>query len=98
MLALPLQALADQTRREILSVLSSSPASAGSIANRFELAISTVSHHLSILRLAGLINVRREGRSLIYSMNTEATRQFLAELHALLGVAAEPRAEPGDSG
>lgn len=86
MIALPLQALADQTRREILSLLASGPSSAGAIANRFELSLSTVSHHLSVLRLAGLIDVRRHGRTLIYSMDHDAIRQFLAELHELLGV------------
>ena len=48
------KALSDPVRREILSLLRRGPMAAGDIAAHFELSGATVSHHLAILRDAGL--------------------------------------------
>ena len=49
------KALGDPVRREILSLLRREPMAAGDIAAHFDLSGATVSHHLAILRDAGLV-------------------------------------------
>ena len=54
--------------------------SAGEIASQFDMTWPAVSQHLGVLRRAGLIDVRREGKSLIYS----TTPEQLGPLHQVL--------------
>lgn len=49
------KALSDPVRREILSLLRCGPMAAGDIAAHFEVSGATISHHLSVLRDAGLV-------------------------------------------
>ncbi|MDP2334161.1 MAG: metalloregulator ArsR/SmtB family transcription factor [Reyranella sp.] len=44
----------------------------GQIAERLKIAPPTLSFHLAQLRHAGLLQVRRDGRSLIYTVNYDA--------------------------
>lgn len=65
-----LGALAQETRLEIFRLLvkaGSDGLRAGHIGARLELPPATLSFHLTQLRNAGLINYRREGRSLLYA-------------------------------
>lgn len=50
------EAMSDKTRREILVMLKERNLSAGEIAEKFSLTKATVSHHLSVLRQAGLVD------------------------------------------
>jgi len=45
---------------------------AGQIAERLKITPPTLSFHLAQLRHSGLLQVRRDGRSLIYTVNYEA--------------------------
>ena len=54
-LSLIFGALADPTRREILTRLSQRPATVGEIAGRFEISAPAISQHLKVLERAGLI-------------------------------------------
>ncbi|MFT4263660.1 MAG: metalloregulator ArsR/SmtB family transcription factor [Nocardioides sp.] len=68
--SLVFDALADPTRREILLALSAGELAVGDIADRIEgLGRTTVSSHLRVLRLAGLVSERREGRFRFYSID-----------------------------
>ena len=49
------KALGDPTRRRILELLSEGEMSAGDIAAHFDMAKPSVSHHLNILKNAGLV-------------------------------------------
>ena len=53
---------------------------AGKIAGELEIPHNTLSSHLAILLNAGLVNSRREGRSIIYSINFDGTRELLSFL------------------
>jgi DNA-binding transcriptional ArsR family regulator len=67
-----LHALADESRRTVLEILRSHPASAGELAEALPIARPGVSRHLRVLREAGLVDVRQEAQRRIYSLQPEA--------------------------
>jgi ArsR family transcriptional regulator, arsenate/arsenite/antimonite-responsive transcriptional repressor len=84
-----LRALGDPTRREILRVLRDGDLPAGEIASRFPMTAASVSHHLSVLREAGLVRATRDGRNLIYSLETTVFQEFLQQMLGLFGKGEE---------
>lgn len=72
------KALADPTRRQILELLArKGDLSAGEIAGQFEISAPSISHHLSILKQAGLVIDVRQGQSIIYSLNTTVVQDLM---------------------
>ena len=65
-----LRALSDPVRRKILDILKEKPLTAGEIASAFNLSDATISHHLSCLKKAGLLERTRNGTFIVYSLNT----------------------------
>ena len=63
------KALGDPTRRRILELLSEGEMSAGDIAAHFDMAKPSVSHHLNILKNAGLVTDERRGQNIVYCLN-----------------------------
>jgi DNA-binding transcriptional ArsR family regulator len=55
-------ALADPTRRAIVSRLARGPARVTDVAARFPISLNAVSKHLKVLERAGLVRRRRAGR------------------------------------
>ena len=53
---------------------------AGEIARAFEIPHNTLSTHLAVLSNAGLLQSRRESRSIIYSVDFDGTRNLLTFL------------------
>ena len=80
-----IRALADPTRREILRMLREKDLAAGEIAARFDMTAPTVSHHLSVLKEAGLVQAERNGRSVVYSLDTTVVQEFLGEMMNFFG-------------
>jgi DNA-binding transcriptional ArsR family regulator len=70
------KALADPTRREILSLLRSGGSSVGDIASNFHMSRPAVSKHLRQLRGAGLIVDRAAGTSRICELNAEPLHEI----------------------
>jgi len=64
------KALNDPTRREILELLREKDLTAGEIADRFAISKPSISHHLDLLRQAGLVESVKEGQFITYSLNT----------------------------
>jgi DNA-binding transcriptional ArsR family regulator len=60
------QALADPSRRAIFESLTRGEAAVKELTARFEISQPAVSQHLAVLRDAGLVSGRREGRSVYY--------------------------------
>lgn len=74
------KALADPTRREILELLARGDMTAGEIAERFPVAFASVSHHLGVLRDAGLVASEREGQHIRYRLNTTVYQEVVRYL------------------
>ncbi len=77
------RALADPTRRRILELLADGELAAGDIAQRFPIAFPSVSHHLAVLRAAGLVGARRLGRHVRYRIDPVACRDVIRYLTQL---------------
>jgi len=73
-------AISDPTRRRVLELVRDRELPAGEIAAEFEISRPAVSRHLRVLRQAGLVSERREGRLRLYRSDPEP----LAELRRWL--------------
>ncbi len=80
-----MRALADPTRREILNLLKKSSLSAGELGAQFDMSGAAVSRHLSILKDAGLIRDRREGKYIFYELNASVLEEVFLWLNDLKG-------------
>ena len=60
------QALADPSRRAIFESLSHGEAAVKDLTARFDISQPAVSQHLAVLKDAGLVNGRKEGRCVYY--------------------------------
>jgi DNA-binding transcriptional ArsR family regulator len=74
------KALADPTRRKILKMLRDDVLPAGAIAVQFDMSWPSVSRHLGVLTSAGLVEARRQGQQVIYSLTTSALADIVTEL------------------
>jgi DNA-binding transcriptional ArsR family regulator len=77
-----LHALAAPNRRAILELLRRGEMSAGDIARQFPVTRPAISQHLTVLRLAGLIEERRSGTRRLYRARPEGTSPLRAWLNA----------------
>ena len=78
-----LGALAQESRLKVFRLLVQAGRdgmAAGDIAERLGIASPTLSFHLAHLRQAGLLTMRREGRSLIYSADYDGMNALMAFL------------------
>lgn len=66
------KALADDTRQQIMRLCCCEWISVNDIVARTNVAQPTVSHHLAVLRNAGLVEVRHEGRQKFYTLKQDA--------------------------
>ena len=64
------KALNDATRREILELLKEGDKTAGEIADCFAISKPSISHHLDLLKQAGLVEAEKQGQFIYYSLNT----------------------------
>jgi DNA-binding transcriptional ArsR family regulator len=74
-LSLTFAALADPTRRGILSRLAQGEATVNELAEPFEISLPAISRHLRVLERAGLISRRRAAQSRPTSLRVEALEE-----------------------
>lgn len=74
------KALADDTRQKIMALVCCQWLSVNEIVERLSVTQPTVSHHLAILREAGLVNVREEGKQTFYNLNQEKLASCCGQL------------------
>ena len=85
--------LSDPARLRLLSLIASyfpGETCVCDLANAFSLSQPTISHHLRVLREAGLVENQRRGVWVYYRV----TREVAAQLTALLTAAMQPESEP----
>jgi DNA-binding transcriptional ArsR family regulator len=80
------QALADETRLRLLTVLLDSDATVSDLVTRLGVPQPRVSTHLAILRKAGLVDVEVVGRQRVYRPDAARVRAVLAALQVLAPV------------
>lgn len=56
------------------------------INQRFQLSAPALSHHLSVLRYAGLVETRRDGARILYRLNEATAREAAGALALLAGL------------
>ena len=79
------KALSDPTRREILTLLRAGPLSAGELLEHFSITGASLSHHLSTLKHAGLIDDEKKGKYIYYTLNTTVLDDILNWMMSLKG-------------
>ena len=103
-------ALADPTRRALITALAEGPKSVSELAEPFDLTLAGVSKHIKVLHRAGLVRQQRNGRRVDCSLEPEPlesgadwasrTRAFwagrLASLEAVVTESAEFRKKDAD--
>lgn len=77
------KALSDETRLRIIDMLSCSELCAGDILASFDLSQSTLSYHMKILTDANVVNARRDGLWMKYSINEKTFDYVLKVLPEL---------------
>ncbi|NWF64981.1 MAG: winged helix-turn-helix transcriptional regulator [Chloroflexi bacterium] len=65
------KAIADETRQRIMSACCCCELSVNDIVEKIGYSQPTISHHLAILRDAGLVDIREEGKQTFYTLNQE---------------------------
>ncbi|MEZ0611436.1 autorepressor SdpR family transcription factor [Fibrella sp. WM1] len=79
------KALNDPTRRQILELLRQGDLTAGEIAEQFDMSKPSISHHLDLLRQAGLVDSTKQGQFITYRLNTTVLDELLAWLMGFTG-------------
>jgi DNA-binding transcriptional ArsR family regulator len=85
-------ALADPTRRRILRLVADRPRQAGELAEGFPVSRPAVSKHLRVLREAGLVAARKEGRARVYHLSPkglERARRWMEDAEKVWEAALE---------
>lgn len=76
-----LKALANRHRLIIICQLIDGERSVGELAELLQIRDSTVSQHLALLRKDGLVNARREGQTIWYSVSSAPAQELLRTLY-----------------
>ena len=74
------QAIADPTRRDIISMLAGQSLNLNTVADKFNISRPAISKHIKILTECGLISIRQQGRE----RYCEAKFEKLAEVSAFV--------------
>ena len=74
-------AFADKTRQEIIMIFTKhKELCVTDIANKFSLSRPTISHHLNLLKRVKILNTRKEGKEIYYSINKPYIQDLLGSV------------------
>ncbi len=76
-IGLTFKALSDPNRRKILRLLKERDLTAGELAEHFGISKPSLSHHLSILKQAGLVSDERQGQHIVYSLESTVFQDII---------------------
>lgn len=91
------KALADPTRQKIMQACCCEWCCVGDLVERVGVGQPTVSHHLAVLRQAGLLHVREQGRQTFYSLNQDSVVACCGRLVERFAPEKEFELRPKDS-
>jgi ArsR family transcriptional regulator len=74
------KAIADETRQKIMKICCCEWRSVNEIVEHLNVTQPTVSHHLAILRQAGLVNLRVDGKQTFYQLNQDRITSCCGQL------------------
>ncbi len=74
------KAIADETRQKIMTACCCCELSVNEIVEKVGFSQPTISHHLAILRDAGLGSIREEGKQTFYSLNQDQVAYCCGQL------------------
>jgi ArsR family transcriptional regulator len=77
------KALSDENRLKIVDMLSSGEICACVILQEFAITQSTLSHHMKILCDCSLVNARKEGKWMYYSLNKSTIKDIKSFLNII---------------
>lgn len=78
------QAMANETRREIIRLLKQKDMTAGEIASHFSISKPSISRHLDTLKNVGLIVPERKGNQILYAINMTVLQEMAVEFLSLV--------------
>lgn len=79
--------LGNETRLQIVGILANGERSVGELAEQLQLTEPTISHHLSMMKELGLVNLRGEGTVRIYWLETKFLEHMSKEVFTQNGLA-----------
>lgn len=79
-----IKAISDETRLKIIDILSCGEMCACDILELVNVSQSTLSYHMKMLTDSGLVNGRKDGSWMRYSINKENAKMFLSNLNNLV--------------
>ena len=85
------KALSDPTRREILHILRDGAKTAGEIGSHFAMTGATMSHHLAVLREAGLVTDDKRGKWIYYELNLSVLDEITGWIAGLRGECSDEK-------
>ena len=96
------KALGDESRRKIIELLKEGELPATAIFEKFSFAAPTISRHLSVLKEAGLVQTRRNGVFIFYTLNVDNLNELQEWLSPFLPkktekLRSEPREKPAST-
>jgi ArsR family transcriptional regulator, arsenate/arsenite/antimonite-responsive transcriptional repressor len=89
-----LRALGDATRFRIVQEIAGGELCCGQVAERFDFTQPTISHHLKVLCMAGVLSVRSQGKHRYISVNQALLSNLAHQLPERLMRAGPRRAAP----
>ena len=81
----PWKAISDDSRRQILVLLKNKEMTPSEIAKYFDFTFPAVSIHLRILKEAGLITEKKQGKNKFYSLNKKQTIEMIKFFERIWG-------------
>lgn len=79
-------ALSEPNRQKILDLLKKKEMAVSEIAVHLNITLPTLSHHLDILKRAGLISFRRDGQKILYSLNLSVFEEMSEKIIKFLSL------------
>lgn len=79
-------ALSEPNRQKIIDILKKREMPVSEIAGKMSITMPTLSHHLDVLKQAGLISGRRDGQQILYSLNLSVLEEITETIIKFLSI------------